>query len=1443
MPSKVAYDVVGTPELLLYSTTTQRQTSPRSTTFIRIFKYLALCSAAVTLSNVLPTPWSALHIQSRVSKVPLQATSADPASEWEDNVWPLRKQTPWDISTDFPFPRELQYDVTEGTWLRLDVHPKSGDIVFDMLGDLYCLPAADVAANGLTKARPILLGIPYDSDPHFSPEGDRLVFRSDAELGVENIWITIWKGCEAMDVRSAEPNDDDLREALKNQAFEQNLLASGVKENYRRKHNRFVREGRLNAQRVTNETYRWVTDARFHPSGDKVVATKWYTSGRSLGAGEGWEYPIPSVTDLKERKERHIAAGDGKRITSRTLPAGWSSEDYGDQQIGPEQHLWTNRGDSIIYSKNVIDDSAFSYSKDVHKGIYAIFQKNITTGDIETLADASPGGASRPELSRDGRTLAFVRRVRDKEALVFKDLTTGTSHHVWYGLNYDLSTVSAPMGTYPSFAFTPSDDAVIIWAAGQIYTVPLTTNELGEKIASSTAPFPIPFVAHVEQRLAETRRDDFNVFKLETQETQRVRAFKELRVDDKGHQVVFQAAGVTYVQEVGKDTVTKVPVLHESSPYYSPDFVHGADHLVLHARWSDTQFTTFELADLRSGIAYELTGLPFGRYFSPILCECSGSGRQIAFLKSGGDILTGDILATAGVGLYLGDITLPPKNSKASHSIEIRNIRFVPSNIETEDRVNLRFLEKNKKLLVQQSSSAFIIDLAAGANKLGKYTHIPLSSGKMSTELVVAPKISKKDYTAESVAFVDFFHVYFAPGGELEEGDEVWSRPGNATKGLARLSLDGGHDVTFTRDGKKIFWFLGPYLHSLEISKLKKCSSAIDKDEINFGISCVKNQLSYQEIVVEHLTDIARLKQDANGSEQVVIYNATLLTMATGEERWDVIRGGIIIIRGGVITGVGRLAQNQSIPGGPATAINAQGGFVVPGFIDVHAHWDGFSNRYPAKSWEMETFLAYGVTTVHNPSADTVKGFVERSRIESGQLIGPRIFTVGDIIYGAGEPGIHQDIVDQGEAYSALVRIKAEGGAASISYKNYNLPSRASRQRLLLAARNLSMLCVPEGGMNYDWDLTYIVDGMTTVEHALPVPTLYDDVLTLYALSGTGATPTHIVNYGGAWGEQLVWATEDIPNDPKLRRFTRHDQLQVLTESTARPANSYQIFNTSSSVAKMIDKGLLAHIGAHGEPPLGLNYHAEMSFTKQGGLSNYEVIRAATSSAAKTLGLYGSLGTLSANKLADLLVYPPGVDILSGDISSTRDIRYVARGGRIWDATTMEEVWPLKGKKQVLLDPKDGTENEEDTSPDDAGSLTKETATQAVGPKSKRVLRGKWGHLQQVAQLPLDILFEVSISGWGDEIAKQENSLDIVSDHELVKQPKALNERIWNNIKDPLMDFLDTPKTRRLENLCKAIIRTRRKVLYGVIQTHASFQPLYTVLPSAADVAIILTFR
>jgi hypothetical protein len=49
---------------------------------------------------------------------------------------------------------------------------------------------------------------------------------------------------------------------------------------------------------------------------------------------------------------------------------------------------------------------------------------------------------------------------------------------------------------------------------------------------------------------------------------------------------------------------------------------------------------------------------------------------------------------------------------------------------------------------------------------------------------------------------------------------------------------------------------------------------------------------------------------------------------------------------------------------------------------------------------------------------------------------------------------------------------------------------------------------------------------------------------------------------------------------------------------------AFALFNTSTSIAKIVQKGLRTHIGAHDEPPLGLNYHAEMFFTSAGGLSN-----------------------------------------------------------------------------------------------------------------------------------------------------------------------------------------------------------------------------------------------
>jgi hypothetical protein len=78
-----------------------------------------------------------------VTSDPLSRFQEDTAYGWKDNIWPIRPQAPWDISTDFAHPRKLKYEVQEGTWLRLDVSIH-GEIVFDMLGES---PAISIATS------------------------------------------------------------------------------------------------------------------------------------------------------------------------------------------------------------------------------------------------------------------------------------------------------------------------------------------------------------------------------------------------------------------------------------------------------------------------------------------------------------------------------------------------------------------------------------------------------------------------------------------------------------------------------------------------------------------------------------------------------------------------------------------------------------------------------------------------------------------------------------------------------------------------------------------------------------------------------------------------------------------------------------------------------------------------------------------------------------------------------------------------------------------------------------------------------------------------------------------------------------------------------------------------------------------------------------------------
>jgi Tol biopolymer transport system component len=77
--------------------------------------------------------------------------------------------------------RKVAFTTTEGTWTSLDISPDGKTIVFDMMGDLFTVPATGGKATVLTK------GIAFDSHPRWSPDGKKILFSSDRS-GAENIW-------------------------------------------------------------------------------------------------------------------------------------------------------------------------------------------------------------------------------------------------------------------------------------------------------------------------------------------------------------------------------------------------------------------------------------------------------------------------------------------------------------------------------------------------------------------------------------------------------------------------------------------------------------------------------------------------------------------------------------------------------------------------------------------------------------------------------------------------------------------------------------------------------------------------------------------------------------------------------------------------------------------------------------------------------------------------------------------------------------------------------------------------------------------------------------------------------------------------------------------------------------------------------------------------------
>jgi imidazolonepropionase-like amidohydrolase len=342
----------------------------------------------------------------------------------------------------------------------------------------------------------------------------------------------------------------------------------------------------------------------------------------------------------------------------------------------------------------------------------------------------------------------------------------------------------------------------------------------------------------------------------------------------------------------------------------------------------------------------------------------------------------------------------------------------------------------------------------------------------------------------------------------------------------------------------------------------------------------------------------------------------------------------------------------------------------------AHAHGpQGTSDIVPQQNYSALAHLAFGVTTIHDPSNNATEIFAAAEYQRAGLVMGPRMFSTGDVVYGAHSEGF-ASIDNLDDARNHIKRLKAQG---AISIKNYNQPRREQRQMITTAAREAGMIVVCEGGSLYHMDMSMVADGNTSIEHNVPPEHLYDDVLQFWKPTQVAYTPTLIVTFGGLGSENFFYQESEVWQHPILSRYVPPHILQPRSvRRPMAPLSDYQAIRDSTANAqRMLESGVLVNTGAHGQRE-GLGSHWEMWAFVDGGMSPMQALQAATINPAKHLGLARDLGSVESGKLADLLIVDGNP---LENIRVTDHIAYVVQNGRIYEGRTMTE--KLTGQRKV----------------------------------------------------------------------------------------------------------------------------------------------------------------
>ena len=599
-----------------------------------------------------------------------------------------KKATKWDVNNPHKDWKYTSFNLStnEGTWMNLDVSPDGKTIVFDLLGDIYSMPISGGKATILRS------GLAYEVQPRFSPNGKYISFTSDAEGG-NNIWV---------------------------------MTADGK-----------------NAKSITKEKFRLLNNAVWTPDGKSLVARKHYTSTRSVGAGEMWQYPLSGASGLKLTKRKN------------------DQQDVNDPTISSD-------GKYLYYAEDMYPGGFFQYNKDPNSQIYVIKRYDFKTGKIKQIT-GGPGGAARPIISKNGKLLAFVKRVRTKSVLYIHELETGKEWPIYHDLNKDQSEAWAVFGVYPHFTFTNNDSEIVFWTGGKINKINLASKQITN----------IPFLVKEKIKLAKTHRVKRKVF----EESFTSKMIKDVKTAPDGKSIVFTSLGHIYKKELPNGTPKRITNLtdFEAEPNFSPD-----GKSILFVTWNDAELGAVYKVNLNGSNLKKLTSVK-GIYRTPAF---NNSGSKIVYRKEGGNGDQG-FDYSVNTGIYIANI-----NGK--------NAKKIADNGEFP-----KFSADNKRIFFQTGGS-----FMGGLTK--RLQSVDLNGKNQKSHFV--SKLANRLVPSKDNKWISFIHLhklFVAP--MVLNGSEINLDANTKSIHVESLSKNAGINLHWSASNDKVHWTLGDEYYSKSI--------------------------------------------------------------------------------------------------------------------------------------------------------------------------------------------------------------------------------------------------------------------------------------------------------------------------------------------------------------------------------------------------------------------------------------------------------------------------------------------------------------------------------------------------------------------------------------------------------------------------------------------------